>query len=77
MLEGDESIFQQQKHDPNKITKLAEEEWDQSDLRLANYAQNSDLRFILKSPRDLSGLGYGLVQSRHKTPQNSSLFSNL
>jgi hypothetical protein len=37
MLEGDESTFQQQKHDPNKITKLVEEEWDQSDLWLANY----------------------------------------
>jgi hypothetical protein len=27
-LEGDESTFQQQKNDPNKIMKLAEEEWD-------------------------------------------------
>jgi hypothetical protein len=26
MLESDESTFQQQKHDPNKITKPAEEE---------------------------------------------------
>jgi hypothetical protein len=26
MLEGDESTFQQQKHNPNKITKLTEEE---------------------------------------------------
>jgi hypothetical protein len=40
MLEGDESTFQQQKHDHNKIPKPAEEEWNQSDLRLANYAQN-------------------------------------
>jgi hypothetical protein len=36
MLEDDESTFQQQKYDTNKITKLAEEEWDQSDLRLVN-----------------------------------------
>jgi hypothetical protein len=40
MLEGDESTFQQQKHDPNKITKPAEEEWDQLNLRLANYEAN-------------------------------------
>jgi hypothetical protein len=32
MLERDESTFQHQKNDPNKITKLAEEEWDQSNL---------------------------------------------
>jgi hypothetical protein len=32
MLEGDESTFQQQKHDANKIMKLEKEEWDQSDL---------------------------------------------
>jgi hypothetical protein len=41
VLEGDESTFQQQKHGSNKITKPTEEEYDQSDLRLANYAQNS------------------------------------
>jgi hypothetical protein len=28
MLEGDESTFQQQKHDPNKIRKPTVEEWD-------------------------------------------------
>jgi hypothetical protein len=39
ILEGYESTFQQQKNDPNKITNPTEEEWDQSDLRLANYAQ--------------------------------------
>jgi hypothetical protein len=44
VLEDDESTLQQQKHDPNKIMKLVEEEWDQSDLRLANYAQNSEQR---------------------------------
>jgi hypothetical protein len=33
---------QQEQNDPNKITKPMEEEWDQSDLRLRNYAQNSD-----------------------------------
>jgi hypothetical protein len=54
MLEGDKITFQQQKHDSNKITNLAEEEWDQSDLQLANYTQNSDQMFLLKSPIDLS-----------------------
>jgi hypothetical protein len=39
VLEGDECTFQQEKNDPNKITKPMEEEWDQSDLWLANYAQ--------------------------------------
>jgi hypothetical protein len=53
VLEGDESTFQQQKHDPNKITKLAEEECDQTDLRLVNYTQNNDQMFILKIPADL------------------------
>jgi hypothetical protein len=38
MIEGDESTFQQQKSDPKKIMKLTEEEWDQLDLRLENYA---------------------------------------
>jgi hypothetical protein len=50
MIEGDERTLQPQKHDLNKIMKLEEEEWDQSDLRLENYAQNSDQRFLLKSP---------------------------
>jgi hypothetical protein len=35
---GDECTFQQEKNDPNEITKSAKEEWDQSNLRLANYA---------------------------------------
>jgi hypothetical protein len=69
MLEDDESTFQQQKHH-NKITKLAEEEWDQSNLRLVNYAQNSDQMLLLEK------FG-GLVQSTEKTSQNSSLSSLL
>jgi hypothetical protein len=44
VLEGDESTFQQQKYDLNKITKPVEEERDQSDLLLANYAQNTNRR---------------------------------
>jgi hypothetical protein len=44
MLEGDESTFQQHKYVPNKITKPVKKEWDQSNLWLANYAQNSDPR---------------------------------
>jgi hypothetical protein len=43
--------------------KLAKEKCDQSDLQLANYAQNSDQEFLLKSPADLSGLGTELVWS--------------
>jgi hypothetical protein len=34
VLEGDESIFQQQKSDPNKIIKLPEEKLDQLDLQI-------------------------------------------
>jgi hypothetical protein len=48
VLEYDESAFQHQKSDPDKITKLAEEEWDQSDLRLGNYPQNSHQTLLLK-----------------------------
>jgi hypothetical protein len=48
VLEGDKSTFQQQKHDPKKITKSAEEEWNQSNLWLANYAQNSNQTLLLK-----------------------------
>jgi hypothetical protein len=44
MLESDECTFQQQKNDPTKITNPVEEEWDQLDLRLANYAQKSHRR---------------------------------
>jgi hypothetical protein len=58
VLEGDESTFQKQKHDPNKITKPAEEEMNQSDLRLVNYAQNSDQMLLLEK----SG---GHVRSRY------------
>jgi hypothetical protein len=73
MLEGYKSNFQQQKHYPNKIMKPAEEDWDQSNLRLANYTQNSDQILLLKSPADLSRLGTGLVRSTQKTSQNLSL----
>jgi hypothetical protein len=58
VLEGDESTFQQQKHGTNKITKPAEEEWDQSDLRLANYAQNGHQRLLLKKSGGLVWFGY-------------------
>jgi hypothetical protein len=44
MVEDDESTFQQQKNDPNKIINPVEEERDQLDLRLENYAQNSHRR---------------------------------
>jgi hypothetical protein len=49
MLQGQESTFQQQKSDLNKIMKLAKEEWDQSDLRLGNYARNSHQKLLLKN----------------------------
>jgi hypothetical protein len=69
VLEGDESTFQQKKHDPDKIMKPAEEEHDQSDLRLANYVQNSDKRLLLKKSS-------GLVRSRYRNcPIHSENFS--
>jgi hypothetical protein len=77
VLEGDEITFQQQKHDHNKIIKPVKEEWDQSDLWLANHTQNSNQIFLLKSTTDLSGLGTGLVRSTQKTYQNSSHSSHL
>jgi hypothetical protein len=40
--------FPTAKSDPNKITKLSEEEWDQSNLRLGNYAQSSHQMLLLK-----------------------------
>jgi hypothetical protein len=48
MLESDESTFQQQKSDATKFMKQAEEEWDQSNLWLGNYAQNSHQILLLK-----------------------------
>jgi hypothetical protein len=77
MLEDDESTFQHQKHNTNKIMKPAEEEWDQSDLWLANYVQNSNQRFLLKNLANLSGLDTGLVRSTQKTFQNLSISSHL
>jgi hypothetical protein len=73
VLEGDETTFQQKKHVPNKITKLVEEEWDQLNLRLADYTQNIDQRFLLKNLVDLSELDIRLVRSTQKTSQNLSL----
>jgi hypothetical protein len=37
LKESDEKTNQQDRNDPNKITKLAEEEWDQTNTRLAKY----------------------------------------
>jgi hypothetical protein len=53
MLEGDESTFQQKKHDPNKIMKLAEEDWDQSD-----FPQWRSMRFLLR-PIFITGCSTG------------------
>jgi hypothetical protein len=54
--------------------KLAEEEWDQSDLRLENYTQNSDK----KIPAEKSN---GLVRSGYRTclvhTKNFSKFKSL
>jgi hypothetical protein len=68
MLKADESTFQQHKHDPNKITNLMKDEWDQSDLRLTNYAQNCDQRFLMKNPADLSGLGTNFLKFKSFFP---------
>jgi hypothetical protein len=40
--ESDENINQQDINDTHKIIKLAEEEWDQMDTRLANYGENRE-----------------------------------
>jgi hypothetical protein len=40
--ESDENTNQRDKNDPHKIMKLAEEEWNQTDTRLAKYGQNSE-----------------------------------
>jgi hypothetical protein len=68
MLEGDESTFQQQQSDPNKITKLAEEEWDRSDLWLRNYAQNSHQTLLLKMSNRHIWSWTGYVWSRRIYP---------
>jgi hypothetical protein len=33
---------QQNRNDPHKVMKPAEEEWDQTDTRLVKYGQNSE-----------------------------------
>jgi hypothetical protein len=54
VLEGDEDTFRQHKHDANKILKPVEEEWDQLDLWLTGYAENSYQPLLLKmSGRDV------------------------
>jgi hypothetical protein len=58
ILESDESTLQQKKDDPNNIMKLAEEEWDQSDLRLGNYTKKSHQRLLLKKSSGLVRSGY-------------------
>jgi hypothetical protein len=37
-----ENTNQQDRNDPHKVMKPAEEEWDQTDPRLAKYDQNSE-----------------------------------
>jgi hypothetical protein len=37
-----ENTNQQDRNDPHKVMKPAEEEWDQTDPRLAKYGQNSE-----------------------------------
>jgi hypothetical protein len=73
ILEGDESTFQQKKHNPNKITKPIKEQWDQSDIQLANYAQNDHQVLLLEK----SG---GIVRSGYRTclihPENFPKFKS-
>jgi hypothetical protein len=33
---------QQDRNDPHKVTKLAKEEWDQTNTQLAKYGQNNE-----------------------------------
>jgi hypothetical protein len=39
---GMNNTDQQDRNDPHKVMKLAEEEWDQTDTRLAKYDQNGE-----------------------------------
>jgi hypothetical protein len=42
LMESDEKTNQQDRNNAHKVTKLVEEEWDQTDTRLAKYGQNSE-----------------------------------
>jgi hypothetical protein len=53
--------------------KPMEEEWDQSDLRLANYAQNGHQRLPLKKYDELVWPGY---QTCPVHPKNFSKFKS-
>jgi hypothetical protein len=50
-----------------------EEEWDQSDLRLRNYAQNSDLMSCWNCKTGPSGLGNRILRFWQKNSQNRTL----
>jgi hypothetical protein len=47
---------QQNRNDPYKVMKLAEEEWDQTDTCLAKYGQKVNKRRAENYPADMSGL---------------------
>jgi hypothetical protein len=53
--------------------KSAEEEWDQSNLRLANYSQNGYHRLLLKKSGRLVWYGY---QTYMIQPENFSKFKS-
>jgi hypothetical protein len=63
MQKGDERTFQQQKHDPNKITKPADM-FDQSDLQLASYDKKSHQIVLLKLSGGHVRPWIGYVRSR-------------
>jgi hypothetical protein len=44
---------QQDRDDPHKIMKLAEEEWDQTDTQLAKYIQNHEETLDWKSQSNI------------------------
>jgi hypothetical protein len=48
--ESDEHTIQHLRNDPLKVINIAEKEWDQLDIRLARYVQNSEQTMLLKLP---------------------------
>jgi hypothetical protein len=77
MLDGDEITFQQQKYDPNKITKPVEEEWNQSDLRLVNYKKIVIKDSIEKSSKFIQSVYQTYPVHIENFPKFKSFFSSL
>jgi hypothetical protein len=59
---------QQDRNDPHKITKLVEEEWDQTNTRLAKYDQNRERTPGWKSELDIVWWSYPLSDRTEHCP---------